>query len=252
MKKMSIVIPAYNEQSRIGRTIRHYWKYFDCLRTDNKFVDFELLVVLNGCKDNTLGVVQELQKELGPEVRILNLGERAGKGLAIKEGFADALTRDNDYIGFVDADMATQPEYFQDIVESMHDADGVIASRYIKGSIVKPPRPAIKKWGRILVYNALVKLLFFLRHKDLQCGAKLFRREVVATIVPHIVITQWAFDVELLYLCKKNGFCIKEIPTVWYDQDESKLKIMGSGLRMLGNLFKLRLAHSPFRRFVLK
>ena len=80
----------------------------------------------------------------------------------------------------------------------------------------------------------------------------MFTREVVQTIVPHITITQWAFDVELLYLCKKYGFKIKELPTEWYDQAESKLNVMGSGMRMLGSVIALRLFHSPFKRLVVK
>jgi hypothetical protein len=168
----------------------------------------------------------------------------AGKGLAIKLGFADALTRDNDAIGFVDADMATAPEAFDDLVVSLGDHDGIIASRYMPGADVYPPRPWIKRWGSRLIYESLVRLLFGLKYDDLQCGAKVFKRYVLEKVVPELKIRQWAFDVELLYLCKRNGFTIKEHPTVWHDQSGSKLTLR-SGFYMLGSIVKLRLRYSP-------
>src|SRR5260370_35270928 len=101
----------------------------------------------------------------------------------------------------------------------------------------------IKYWGGRLIYDQLVKLLFGMRYHDYQCGAKLFRRAVIQTITPHLTIRQWAFDVELLFLCKKYGFAVKELPTVWHDQSHSKLRIMRSGMRMLSSVLKLRLQH---------
>jgi dolichyl-phosphate beta-glucosyltransferase len=82
-----------------------------------------------------------------------------------------------------------------------------------------------------------------MRYKDFQCGAKLFTRRAIARITPHLSVQQWAFDVELLYLAKKFRFSVKEVPTVWHDQDDSKLKIMRSGTRMLGSVIKLRARH---------
>jgi hypothetical protein len=121
--------------------------------------------------------------------------------------------------------------------------DGIIASRYMPGAQVFPPRPAYKRWGSRLIYEPLVKLLFGLSYYDLQCGAKLFTRATIAKITSYLTIQQWAFDVELLYLCKKFGFTIREIPTVWTDQEDSKLTLR-AGLRMLKQLFSLRLRHS--------
>ena len=245
MVNISIVIPAHNEERRIERTLRAYHQFFVQLR-EQGILDFELVVVLNGCTDNTLGVVNDVQADLDGIV-VIDLPQ-AGKGLAIKAGFADALTRSNDLIGFVDADMATQPQFFYELVEKIGEYDGVIASRYMPGARVYPPRPWIKRWGSWLIYESLVFVLFGLRYYDLQCGAKLFKRKVVETITPHLTVQQWAFDVELLYLCKKFGFKIKEIPTVWHDQADSKLKLT-SGLRMLGSLIRVRFRHSWLSRF---
>jgi glycosyltransferase involved in cell wall biosynthesis len=239
MQQLSIIIPAHNEELRIKNTLAAYCIYFEAIKQQQQ-LDVELVVVLNGCSDNTLSVVQEMQTRYS-NIRVLDLSQ-AGKGLAIKAGFDDALQRNNALIGFVDADMATEPQYFYDLVKKIDGYDGAIASRYMPDSKIFPPRPWIKRWGSWLIYESLITLLFGMRYQDYQCGAKLFKRSVVETITPHITVTQWAFDVEVLYLCKKHGYKIIEVPTTWYDRAGSKLRI-SSGFKMLGNLFKVRFKH---------
>lgn len=240
--KISIVIPAYNEEGRIEKTVRAYHQFFLEKQQQTNLL-FEIVIVLNGCKDNTIGVVQKVQNDIADNTIIaINLIE-AGKGLAIKKGFADALTRDNDLIGFVDADMATAPQAFYDLVTNIADVDGAIASRYMPGAHITPTRPAYKRWGSRIIYEPYVWLLFGLSYYDFQCGAKLFKRAVIEYVTPQLTVTQWAFDVELLYLCKKNSYIIKEVPTIWHDQADSKLTLRG-GLRMFGALFKLWRQHN--------
>jgi len=231
--KTSIIIPAYNEQGRIGKTLTQYALFFE-----QKKIEHEFVVVLNGCTDKTLEIVQEIQKQFF-SIRIVNL-VKAGKGLAVATGFKDALSRKNDLIGFVDADMATRPEYFLQLIEKIGSQDGIIASRYMRESQIYPKRPPQKEWGRVLVYNPVVRVLFGMKYKDFQCGAKLFKRAVIEKIVPLLTVKQWAFDVELLHLCKQNKFTITELPTVWYDQDQSKFNFMSAGASMFASLVKLR------------
>jgi glycosyltransferase involved in cell wall biosynthesis len=238
--KVSIIIPAYNEEKRIGKTIRAYHQFF-LEKQQQTGLCFELVIVLNGCKDNTLGVVENIRNELESHITIIDVPQ-AGKGLAIKIGFGYALTQPADLIGFVDADMATAPAAFYDLIVASKDVDGVIASRYMPGADIYPPRPRSKRWGSRIFYEPLIWLLFRLWYYDYQCGAKLFKRMVIEKITPQLTVTQWAFDVEALYLCKLNGFTIKEIPTVWRDQTDSKLTFRG-GMRMLTGLFKIWWQH---------
>jgi len=240
MKKISIIIPAHNEEKRIRNTLEAYSRFFDMVKQDED-LKYEIVVVLNGCTDDTLDVVEDV-KERQRAVSYIDLPE-AGKGLAVKAGFEDALKRRNDLIGFVDADMATAPEYFFELIEKIGEHDGIIASRYMKGSKVHPPRPKIKRWGSWIIYESLVKLLFGISYQDYQCGAKLFKRDVIKKVTPHLTVKQWAFDVELLYLCKKFGFTVIEVPTVWVDKEGSKLSPIGGGIKMLTALFKLRFQH---------
>ncbi len=241
--KLSIIIPAHNEERRIGKTLHAYHQFFIEKKQEGK-LDFELVVVLNGCTDNTIDVVTKVEQALS-NVIIIDLPQ-AGKGIAIKAGFADALKRSNDLIGFVDADMATSPQAFYDLINNIAKYDGVIASRYMPGSRVFPSRPRYKRWGSRIIFEPLVWLLLGLSYYDLQCGAKLFKRHVVEKITPQLLITHWAIDIELLYLCKRHGFTIKEFPTIWYDQEDSKMTIRG-GFRMLGAIVTLRLRYSPLK-----
>lgn len=237
---LSIIIPAYNEEKRVKNTLQSYCSYFA-----KHYSNYEIIVVLNGCTDTTQAIVQKAQQTYS-QIKIIDLGKKAGKGLAIIAGFKDAITRNNELIGFVDADMATRPEYFYDLVKNINQYDGAIASRYMLASYIEPKRPWIKRVGSWLIYESLVFVLFGLRYNDLQCGAKLLKKEVIQTVVYQLTVKQWAFDVELLYLCKKYGFKITEIPTTWYDQTGSKLNMLRGGLKMLSSLFAIRFRHWPW------
>lgn len=237
--KISIIIPAHNEEDRIGKTLESYCHFFNEKQADG--LSYELVIVLNGCSDNTLPLVQEMCKKW-TSIAVIDL-KQSGKGFAVQHGFKDALKRDNDLIGFVDADMSTEPEAFYDLIQSIGQNDGIIASRYMKDSQIFPPRPRIKRWGSQFIYEPLVYCLFGLRFSDFQCGAKLFTRQVIKTIIPYCATKWWGFDVELLYLCKKYNFVIREIPTQWYDKTGSKLSMLG-GIGMLGSLFRIRLRHT--------
>jgi len=231
-----IIIPAHNEEKRIGRTLEAYASYFQ----QHPF-SVQFLVVLNACTDTTRSVVEKVQ-QVHSSISLLDL-KPGGKGFAIRQGFQHALQTSADLIGFVDADMATSPEEFDKLIRACVDVDGVIASRYMPGSIVVPPRPFIKRWGSKLFYEPLVSLLFGMRYYDYQCGAKLFKRSVIEAVTPELTIDHWAFDVELLYVCKKHGFTIKEVPTEWHDQADSKLNIGRSGIKMISSLFQIYRRH---------
>lgn len=236
--KIALIIPAYNEEKRITATLETYYRFFK----QQPHYTFEYIIALNGCTDNTAHIVTQLRKTY-PELTLIDLPQ-AGKGRAIKAGFAQALASDAQLIGFVDADMATTPDIFLQLIASLDDADGVIASRYMPGAQLDFPRPRIKRWGSKLVYEPLVRLLLGLSYYDMQCGAKLFKRTVIETVVWQLHQKQWAFDAELLYLCKRHNYIIKEVPTVWHDRSGSKLRIFGQGLRMLSSVLVIRLRHS--------
>ena len=241
---ISIIIPAYNEEKRIGRTLLDYSTYFQKLKNSNIIDDFEILVVLNGCKDNTLGIVKHFQEKF-QEIRYLDY-EESGKGFAIIKGFKDALTK-AELIGFVDADMATPPSAFYDLIKKIWNYDGVIASRGLKKSVVKTSfiRKLTNKG-----FNFVVRAILFLPYHDTQCGAKLFKNRTLRNIVNELGITRWTFDVDLLYRLKKKGFKVKELPTVWEDKKGSKVDLIKVPLLMFLAILRLRILNSPLKDFI--
>lgn len=248
MEKVSIIIPAYNEENRIGNTLEEYSKYFERIKKSREINDFELLIVLNACKDNTLKVVNDKKRKF-PEIRFLCF-ENGGKGFAIIEGFKDALKRNNDLIGFVDADMATPPKAFHDLVINIKKFDGIIASRWLKGSKIKTKQTIL----RIITsrgFNFLVKSILLLPYSDTQCGAKLFKRKAIESIVHEIGNTKWAFDIDLIFRIKNKGFKIKEIATIWDDKKGSKIDLIRVPFQMFSSIIRLRLMFSPFN-FIVK
>ena len=238
--KVSIIIPAYNEENRIKGTLEAYNHFFYQKFLETQ-LEYEILVVINGTTDSTSAVVKNLQKSM-PHLLMIDIPQ-GGKGLAIAQGFKNALERPNDLIGFVDADMATSPEAYYQLITHINGYDGIIASRYMPGAVVTPARPFIKRWGSKLFFESLTRLLFRLHYYDTQCGAKLFKSYVIKKIVPYLSVVQWAFDIELLYLCKRFNFKIREYPTVWHDKTGSKLRVFRAGSRMIGTLLNLRLKY---------
>lgn len=213
-----IVVPAYNEEKRIARTLETYAEYFKKI----PYLKVDFLVVANNCNDDTVGVSKKVQKKHN-EVKILHLIP-GGKGFAVKEGFKKALKKNYELIGFVDADMATKPQYFHDLIIKMDNYDGAIASRYCKGATVVGGRPFLRKAsGKI--FNWVIQKRFNFDFKDTQCGAKIFTHDTIKLITPDMVENKWYFDIEMLYLCTINHKKIIEVATYWEDQPGTHLTI---------------------------
>ena len=221
---INVVIPAYNEEQRIARMLTSYCTYF-------KDFNVHFTVVLNGITDKTGDVVQQLQQQYPQMISVIESAK--GKGNAVKAGFLHALAAGQyDYIGFVDADGSISPDQYHklltELIRSSGQHDGTIASRHMKESDIGAPRPFIKQWGRKLFYNRRIEKNLKLYYEDYQCGAKLFKRNVIQSIASSITETGWAIDLDMLYLCKHHGFDIKEVPIKWRDTPGSHLSILSS------------------------
>lgn len=227
-KNLCIIIPAYNEAERIAFTLDQYATYFGD-RAD-------LLVVLNGCTDNTRDVVTASRAYRTGKLSYLEF-DFAGKGYAVKQGFLKALAGSYKKIGFVDADCATMPDAFNVLVDRLNSdtIDGVIASRYIEHA-QSSERPITKEWGRRACFIPLVSCMYGLDYKDTQCGAKVFSRKLLEQVAPEMHQSGWSFDVELLYLARHYGFTVIEVPTVWQDREGSHLDSCTGGIPMIFSL----------------
>ncbi len=243
--KVGIVIPAYNEERRIEKTLKEYLAYFDKIERVKK-IKYKLLVSVNATTDNTLNIVKKYVKK-NKNLNYINLVE-GGKGNAVIQGFKYFIKEKYDLIGFVDADLATKPEQFNELIKSINGYDGIIADRYIKGSIVNP-KPTIARKTASRIFNMAIRSILLLPYRDTQCGAKLFKRAALEKVIPNLSLSQWAFDVDLIYSLRKLNFTVKELPTVWSDMQYSKINFMKSGPMMLLGVIRLRLINSPFKVF---
>ena len=248
---ISIVIPSHNEEKRIRRTLETYGNFFSDKKKNRKIRNFEILVVINNTKDRTEEVIKEFSKKY-PEIRYLNF-KPGGKGFAITEGFKDALKRNNEIIGFIDADMSTCPESFYALIKALEKnrgVEGVIANRWDKRSIISPKQSLFRRFIS-RGYNLIVRTLFFFPYADTQCGAKVFRREVLEGNINKIISSQWNFDVALLFCLRKEANAkIIDIPTIWEDRQASKINLKRTPILMFASLIRLRLIHSPFKFLV--
>jgi glycosyltransferase involved in cell wall biosynthesis len=239
-----LLIPAYNEEDRIEPVLRNYCRD---LREGFRGA-FRIVVVLNGCRDNTLGVVRRVGDEL-PEISYLNFPEPIGKGGALIEGLKLAPTAD--VIGYVDADGATGPTALLSLVDLLPQADCVIGSRWLPGSILHQSQP----WTRRLfsrAFHAIVQALFWMNIKDTQCPAKVLHRSAVDAVHDALRIADLAFDVELLYALKRRGLRVLEVPIEWTDKMGSTVtrSLLRSSLVMFLSVVRLRLIHSPCYRWL--
>jgi glycosyltransferase involved in cell wall biosynthesis len=240
--KLSLVIPAYNEEKRIIGRIQDLVRYFD-----RALGEYELLVIADGCTDKTPEVVSEYVNS-NPRVRLLVFPERLGKGGAIIEGIK--LAR-GDTIVITDADDSVPPEELFKLVREVEDHDLVIGSRYVKGSKLLAREPFLRYFlGRS--FNALVKLMFWRLRKinDTQCGAKALKRCAADEILGDMFITGFAVDVNMIYSAMRRGFKVKEVGiTHMHVEHESKVSraLAKLVLGMFFSLIKLRIYYSRFR-----
>jgi glycosyltransferase involved in cell wall biosynthesis len=232
-----LLIPAYNEEKRIEPVLRDYGRYFQ----QEYQGKFQLVVVLNGCTDNTLGVVQRVAQDF-PSVGWLDFKDPINKGGALIEGLK--LAPMGDLVGYVDADGATPPRAFLDLVRHIDGYDCVIGSRWLPGAVLHQEQSGKRQFAS-RVFHFIVQLLFWMNIRDTQCGAKLIRREAIEKIHPSLRIADMAFDINLLYSLKKAGYRILEVPTEWTDKVGSKVVLGNTSISMLLSVIRIRLMYWP-------
>jgi glycosyltransferase involved in cell wall biosynthesis len=237
-----LLIPAYNEERRIEPVLRDYARYFQA----NYQGRFQLVVVLNGCRDDTQGVVRRVAKDFS-SVGLLDFPEAIGKGGALIEGLKLAPLAD--VIGYVDADGATPPAALHDLVKRIGEADCVIGSRWLPGARLHVEQSGRRQFASRM-FHRIVQLLFNMHIKDTQCGAKIMRREAVEKIHSALRIADMAFDINLLYSLKRAGFRTLELPTEWTDKIGSKVTLFRTSLTMFLSVVRIRLIYSPFNKWL--
>ena len=239
-----LLIPAYNEERRIEPVLRDFGQYF----RESYLGKFQLVVVLNGCRDNTLGAVQRVAAEF-PFISALDFPDPIGKGGALIEGLK--LAPAADLVGYVDADGASPPKAFHELVKLTERADCVIGSRWLPGAVLHQAQTRLRRFTS-RCFHLVVEALFGMHIKDTQCPCKVIRRTAVEKIYPSLRIADLAFDVNLLYSLKHAGFSVLEVPTEWTDKIGSKVtaSLFRSSLTMFLSVVRIRLIYSRLYRWL--
>ena len=231
MIHLSVIIPAYNEEKRLTGTLIDIDKY---LRKQT--YNYEIIVANDGSKDKTAQVVRRLQSKIS-NLKLIDNKKNHGKGFVVRQGLMEA---EGKYRLFTDADNSTsivEVEKMWICFEKGHDI--VIGSRDMKGAVLAVPQAWYRRTiGNI--FNLFVQFIVGLWGIwDTQCGFKCFSAEAVKDILPRCKIDRWAFDPEILVIGKKLGYKIKEVPVVWRNDPESKVKLKGM-IKMGFDLLKIR------------
>ena len=226
---LSIIIPAYNEQSRLPNTLEQAFHFLG-----KQSFKSEVVVVENGSTDKTFEVAQKFVEQ-HKNLRVIHTEER-GKGGAVQRGVREA---GGEYVFICDADLSMPVEEISKFIPPpLKDFDIAIGSREAPGA-VRYNEPYYRHLtGR--VFNMLIRLMVLPNLQDTQCGFKCLRAEVARDIFPFQTITGWAFDVELLYIAHYHGYRILEIPIDWYFNADSKVRVLRDSWRMFIDLLVIR------------
>jgi len=228
---LSVIIPAYNEEKRIPDTLINIDKY---LRKQD--YQYEIIVVSDGSKDKTAAIVRQLQVKIA-NLKLIDNKENHGKGFVVRQGLLEAK---GDIRLFTDADNSTSIDQVEKMFPWFDKGfDVVIGSRDIKGAVLNPPQPFYRRFvGN--VFNLMVQAIVGLWGIwDTQCGFKALSAKASQDILPRCKIDRWAFDPEILKVGRKLGYNIKEVPIIWVNDPESKVKLKGM-IRMGLDLLRIR------------
>ncbi|MGQ9524805.1 MAG: dolichyl-phosphate beta-glucosyltransferase [Armatimonadota bacterium] len=230
---LSVVIPAYNEERRLPRSLEAIWAFVKC-----QPYTWEIVISDDGSRDATVKIARQFGE--GKPVRILSDGENRGKGWAVRRGMLSARGHN---VLFTDADLATPIEEVGKLLAAREEGyDVAIASRGLRDSVLEVREPwyreLLGRAGNILIQAVAVPGIW-----DTQCGFKLFSREACRDVFSRSVIDSICLDVELLFLARRMGYRIKEVPVRWRHDPDSRMRLVRESYRMLRDLARLRFVH---------
>ena len=228
---ISIVIPARNEEARLGLSLVTIADYLD-----RENIHAEILVVDDGSTDRTARVAAEGLE--GRRGRVIALEENRGKGHAVRRGVLEAAGR---WVLMTDADLSTPIEEYARLAQAVrdHDLDLAIGSRALPDSRVEiHQHPVRETMGK--TFNLLMRAMTGLDFRDTQCGFKLLDRKRTQPLFERMVVDRFAFDVELLFLSVRFGLSVREVPVIWRNSPGSRVSVIGDPLNMLWDVARVR------------
>ena len=230
MNSVDVVVPVYNEESALARSVGILGDYLKKHITCR----WQIVIADNGSTDGTLAIAKELAGKY-PFVRCVQL-ELKGRGRALRKAW---LESEADVVSYMDVDLSTNLDAFPELIGSLDAGNDIaIGSRLMPGSRVIGR--SLKREITSRSYNLLIKALFAPGIRDAQCGFKAVKREVARDIVPFIKDQAWFFDTELLLLARRRGYRIKEVPVEWADDPDTRVRVMRTAWEDVKGLLRVR------------
>jgi glycosyltransferase involved in cell wall biosynthesis len=225
------VIPAYNESARLGATLERVLAFVRAQEWNA-----EVIVVNDGSRDDTAEIVRAMAAKV-PALRLVENPGNRGKGYSVRNGMLQARGR---VVLFSDADLSAPIEEAPKLLRALEaGADIAIGSRWLRAETQTQRQPLYRQFfGRI--FNLLLRLTLGLQFKDTQCGFKAFKQAAVQALFPRQKIERWGFDPEILYLARKFGFRVQEIPVIWGHSGGTRIHPLKDGARMFLEMLYIR------------
>ncbi len=248
MPELTLILPALNEARCIESSLNACLAFLS-----GREPDAEILVVDDGSTDGTAQIVERMisdrtaappwtggrADEPGQRLRLLKLGRNLGKGCAVRAGLADASGR---YVIFTDADLSTPVEELPRALAALRaGCEVALATRHAPGAHIPIPQPLSRRLaGR--AYRTLSRLILRAKVSDLQCGMKGFTAPAARIVARRAKLNGYAFDAEIIILARQHGWRMQEVPIVWRHRENSKIRLLRDGPRMLLDLLRVRRA----------
>jgi dolichyl-phosphate beta-glucosyltransferase len=231
LPSITIVIPAYNESTRLGRTL-------------DRILDFayreawpaEIIVVDDGSTDRTAELVRTYAHR-NSSVRLLSNPGNRGKGYSVQNGILHA---NGEFVLFTDADLSSPIEEAPKLFRALENgSDIAIGSRWVRPEL-QTQRQSVTRQILGRVFNGFLRLFLRLKFNDTQCGFKALRQHSAKTIFPLQRIEGWGFDPEILFLAQKMGFAIAEVPVMWAHDEGTRIHPFADGVKMIMDMIRIR------------
>lgn len=231
MPHYSIIIPAYNEAARLGKTLDRVLAYV----SDQNW-DAEVIVVNDGSRDETPDLVRRYSLDHA-SVRLIENPGNHGKGYSVRNGMLNAK---GEILLFSDADLSSPIEEAPKLFAALATgADIAIGSRWLRPETQTHRQSLLRQfYGRL--YNLVLRVVLGLNFKDTQCGFKAFTGKAARRVFPAQKIERWGFDPELLYLARKRGLKVVEVPVAWAHAEGTRISPLRDGLRMFLEVLTIR------------
>ena len=229
---LSIVIPAYNEERRLPKTLESIFAYLEA-----RPYRAEILIVDDGSTDRTAEIVSACRQKY-PGLRLVSHEGNRGKGYSVRHGMLEAH---GEITLFTDADLSTPIEEADKLLAALRDEgyDAAVGSRAVDRNLIEIHQPLIREQAGIF-FNRLVRRIMGIEFSDTQCGFKAFRRERSRIIFEQQRVERFGFDPEILFLAKRNGLRVAEVPVRWSHDPATKVNVVADGIRMILELLLIR------------